>query len=147
MALLTNNYSDTPDAGVPGAKYAIGFDRVETGIAQAAINFGDALIIGTAAGTVIPANSASGKFAGIALKEQTLVTGAGYVTGDVVSVQRSGSVFVTVTEAVAAGDAAYCVVATPGKFCKTATDNLATGGVFKKAAGINGVSILEINLP
>lgn len=147
MALFTSNYSDTPDAGALGAKSGVGFDHVETKIAAANANFGDALILGTDANTVIPANSASGKFAGIALKEMNLETGAGYKIGDVVSVQRRGEVFVKVTEAVANGDTAFCTVATPGAFCKTSSGNLATGGIFKKDAAIGGVSILEINLP
>ncbi len=147
MALFTSNYGDTPDVGVPGAKASISFDSVETATAEAAINFGDAIIAGSTPGAVIPANSAAGKFRGIALKEQNLVTGQGIEIGRPVSCQRKGRVFVTVTEAVAIDDAAYANVANPGKWCKTSTSNLVTGGTFRSAAAANGVAIVEINLP
>ena len=142
---MNTNYSD-PVAGLPGMTADARIDVVETGIAGAAIDFGDALI--ASSGKVIPANADdAGAFRGVAVMSQTKVTGEGYVENDTVGVKRQGTIFVNVTEAVAEDDVAYCDVSEPGKFCKTATDNLATGGRFRSATTGAGVAILEINLP
>ena len=141
---MNTSYADRIP-GNPGMTADSRIDVIETGFAGAAIAFGDALISDGA--NVIPCNSAStGVFAGVAVFTQTKETGKGYVVGDAVGCKRQGTIFVKTSEVVAKNDVAYCTVATPGSFCKTALNNLATGGVFRSAS-LNGVAILEINIP
>jgi hypothetical protein len=140
---MNTNYND-PAPGFPGMTADSRIDVVETGFAGAAISFGDALVVDGA--NVIPADDATATFAGVAVFTQTKTTGAGYAVGEPVGCKRQGTIFVTVSEAVAKNDVAYCDVANPGQFCKTATDNLATGGTFRSAS-VDGVAVLEINIP
>ena len=74
----------------------------------------------------------------------------GYEATEVVSILRRGRVWVPVTETVAENDDAYVVLATSGsegKFCKTSTGNLATGGKFVTGATSGNLAQVEINLP
>ena len=143
---MNTSYAD-PVAGLPGMSADGVMEVVETGIAGAAIKIGDGLIAANSGANVIPANSASGKFRGIARFTQTLEMGKGYEQYSTVNVGRQGRYFVSVTAAVAIDDAAYCDVADAGKFTNVATNNLATGGVFKSATTGAGTAIVEINLP
>lgn len=147
MNLLTGTYSQDNLPYCLGQKYDIGTTVTESLQAEGAINFGDAVAKGTLSGHGVQLNNVSQKFRGVALKTHTIGTGKGYVQYDPVSVIRQGRVPVQVIEAVTDGDAAYACVASPGKFCKTATGNVATGGIFRADAAANSIAILDINLP
>jgi len=136
-----------PDAGIPGLKADSSVDYVETGIAETAFAFGQAATIGANAGGVKAISSSSDKFRGVILRTHTIETGKGVEIGRPSNILRRGKVWVTVSETVADGDSAFVVVASPTKFGKTSTGNVATNGVFRSAADADGVAILEINLP
>ena len=112
-----------------------------------------AVTAGASQATNTIAYSTDGFFRGVALHQHRQVRADGtfgYADTDPVAVMRRGRVWVLVTEAVSEGDTAYCVLATSGsegKFCKTSTGNLATGGTFAAAAAQNALAPLDINLP
>lgn len=96
--------------------------------------------------------SADDVFRGISLstqtKEQAQVTGVvSYPINSAVNVLRKGMAWVETSEAVNADDDAYVDIDAAAKFCKTATDNIATGGKFRSTVGAAGLALLEINLP
>ena len=110
---------------------------------------------GTYAGTypvVAIAYSCDDVFRGVVVYRAREMSGLGvaqgYAAKDVVDILRKGRIWVEVSEAVEADDAAYVdVVNGEGKFCDTSSNNLATGGVFRSATTGAGLAILEINLP
>jgi len=125
---------------------------VDSFAAEAVVHFGAGVIAGTDPDNQVKTAVAAGKFRGVALRDHTRLTNrttgiAEYAAKDTVSVLRKGRVWVEVTEAVVAEDAAYCDVSSTdvGKFCKTSSGgNLATGGKFLYSAGAGELAVLEL---
>jgi len=160
-----STYGFALDAAQRGQKADAGFDDVNSYAAEGTVPFGTGVVLGTdPAKQVAVASADTESFTGVALFTHRVTqgidqaatageqysTGAEYRNGDTVNVLRRGRVYVEVTAEVAAGDDAFVDVTSEGeegKFTDVALNNLATGGVFRSAAGVGELAIVEINLP
>jgi len=145
-----NNVADYSGIAIAtaGQKVDLRNDNVISFAAEGVVPFGLAVKRGTDPEKqciVISANTET--LLGVALKTHTVVqTGdiAQYADTDTVSVLEQGAVYVEVTAAVVAGEAAYVDVAN-GKFTNVATDNLAVpNGKFISSAADAGLAALAI---
>jgi len=115
-------------------------DHVEIVIADALVTEG------STQATITPAYTHDNVFRGVAM--HTHCTSGKYLENDAVPYITKGRIQAVVSEAVAIDDAAYVDLSpVGGKFCKTSSTNLATGGKFCSATSGAGIAILEINLP
>ena len=160
-----SDYGFRLDTAQAGQKVGLDFDHVESFAAEGAVPFGVGVVAGTdAAKQVAVASADTETFMGVSVfthrQEQGIdqgasmgaqySTGAEYRDKDTVNVLRRGRVWVEVTAEVDAGDDAYVDVTSDGeegKFTDVATDNLATGGVFRTGADVGELAIVEVNLP
>ena len=160
-----DTYGFRLDTAQAGQKAGLDFDYVESFAAEGAVAFGHGVVAGTdAAKQVAVASADTETFMGVSVFthrqeqgiDQSVSAGGQYSTGaeyrdtDTVNVLRRGRVWVEVTAEVSAGDDAYVDVTSEGeegKFTDVDADNLATGGVFRTAAGVGELAIVEINLP
>lgn len=145
------SYSPT----VPAAQAGQPYDRtgfiVDSFAAEAEIEFGAACVRGTLPEKQcnLPAADTD-LFLGVAVfsvgQEQARLDGSKYRVTDPVGVARKGRWWVRVTEAVEAGDTAYCDLSSTdiGKFCKTSSNNLATGGKFEIGADVGGLAVIDL---
>jgi len=131
--------------GVSASVTAARVITVKTNHVEIAIS--DALVTeGNSQATITPAYTHDNVFRGVAL--HTHCTAGKYVQYDAVPYLTKGRIRVVVSEAVAIDDVAYVDLSpVGGKFCKTSSTNLATGGVFRSATSGAGIAVLEINLP
>ena len=150
------SYGFTLDKAQAGQKTDLRPDTVLSRAAEGEVPFGHAVTFGTDPEKqceVVDADT--DVFLGVALfthgvenplHNGTLGGDALYADTASVSVLRKGSVWVQVTEAVEAGDAAFVNVQDTdiGLFCKTEMGNVATGGVFMSAADAGELAQLEI---
>lgn len=139
-------YDEKMDVAVLGQLVDCTNRRVDSKFAEAAIDAGDAVQIGTADTQVDVVTTA---VYGVAVQHPTLTmsddTGeAAYAEFDGVSVLRQGRIWVAVDGAVAVDAPAYWDI-TAGAFNATSTDNIAvTGGRFVTSTSGAGLAILEI---
>jgi len=145
-------YNTVHPVGLEGASVDETLRRVTSFLAEGAVTPGYAVTVGTDADTqrklVVDGNSS---FNGVALEQCTLVIDdstnlASYKDKEGMSVQEKGRIWVHVDAAVAVDDPAY-VLATgvdKGRFTKTSTGNIATGGKFVKSTAGAGLTILEL---
>lgn len=91
-------------------------------------------------------------FIGVARHEHkmsNLQNEVGYKAKEAVNVLNEGGIWVYTTEAVEVDDTAYVVAAAGddrGKFNKTSSGNIVTGGVFKRKTTAAGLTVLKIRL-
>lgn len=112
-----------------------------------------AVTAGGSQATTTLSHTSDGFFRGVALHQHKNVRADGthgYAASEVVSIMRRGRVWVVAAETVAENDDAYLVLATSGsegRFGKTSTGNLATGGKFVTGATAGNLAMLDLNLP
>lgn len=149
----TSGYGYVSDKAQAGQKYDIRPDTVGSYAAQGIVPFGVGLTYGTDKDNQCDIIDNSGdKFLGVSLFTHATENGAvdgsaEYADTDTVSVLRQGAVWVRVTEAVAAGDAAYVEVGGTdnGKFNKTSSGNVAVpNGKYLTSASAGELAVLEI---
>jgi hypothetical protein len=120
----------SPIPGQPDAGYPV---EADTGYATAGISFGAPLERVSIADRTVKTFDGTGTIIGFALKEQRLVSGAGYAALDPVSIARKGRMWVLADAALTPG-AAY-----PG---------VAQSVVHKVAViGAQNVAYVDFNLP
>lgn len=143
---MQTTYNEKMDVAVVGQLVDCTNRRIDSKYAEAAIDAGDAVQIGTDQTQVVTSTNA---VYGVAIQHPTLTmsdsTGeAAYAEFDGVSVLRAGRIWVQVDGAVAVNAQAYWDVAA-GAFNATASDNfIVTGGRFVTSTSGAGLAILEI---
>jgi hypothetical protein len=145
-------YNTEHTNGLEGAAVDDALRRVTSFLAEGAVTPGYAVTLGTDADTQrkLVVDGAS-TFEGVALQHSGVVIDdstslAAYKDKEGMSVLEKGRIWVHVDAAVAVGDTAY-VQATgvdKGRFTKTPTGNIATGGKFIKSTAGAGLTILEL---
>lgn len=146
-----SSYSPTVPAAQAGQPYDRSGFLIDTFAAEAEVEFGSAVVRGTLPEkqATLPAADTD-LFLGVAVfshgQEQSRTEGSKYLISDPMAVARKGRWWVRVTEAVEAGDTAYCDLSSTdiGKFCKTALNNLATGGKFEIGAEAGGLAVIDL---
>jgi hypothetical protein len=135
----------------PGMVTDMSETSISTGCAEVAVAFGRGVVTGASADKVKIPTASGDRFRGIAKHtHKEIVNGlARYEATEAVPVLKRGTICVEVNEAVTVDAPAYLVATgtDAGKFCDTATNNIATGGVFRTATTGAGLAKLEINLP
>lgn len=146
---MQTTYDEKMDVAVVGQLVDCTNRRVDSKYAEAAIEAGDAVDIGTADDQVVKAVSA---VYGVAIQHPTLTmsddTGlASYEQYDGVSVLRQGRIWVQVGLAVAIDDSAYWddVAGTFSNTDATGANPPVTGGRFVTSTSGAGLAILEIS--
>lgn len=142
---MQTTYNEKMDVAVVGQLVDCTNRRVESKYAEAAINAGSAVQIGTDDNQVATTTTA---VYGVAIQHPVLTldddTGtAAYAQYDGVSVLTNGRIWVQVNAAVAIGDAAYYEVSGDA-FNATNTNVAVPGGKFVSSTTGAGLAILEI---
>jgi len=143
----------TKIAAVPGVASAVvaGNTIVVTGSADKDVRLTGILVTGGGgqATATVPYTS-SDSFAGVAVRTEAQLSGAGFVQYEMVGyARRTMGIYVPVSENVSKGDTALLDLATAtlGQFKKTAGNTMTTGAKFLSAGTSGGLAILEVNLP
>ena len=119
-------------------------------IAEGDINFGTPCVRGTAEDQVKLPTATGGDFVGVACYTNASYAENenGYASTEVLSVIRSGYVFVKVEQAVTAGDSVFFVhTGNVGQFRKDANTDKAdaiTGATFETAAAAGGIALVRL---
>ncbi|WP_310533144.1 hypothetical protein [Novosphingobium sp.] len=142
MAVLQSTFGETYDKGYAGMDASGELSNIITRtLESASVAFGKALYAGTADNQAVTTPSA--RLLGFALADKSLpVTSTRaadtFITGDNVAIKNRGSIWVSVSVAVADGDLVY--VTNAGVITNVSTSNtLATGWEFQDTLAAAGI--------
>lgn len=157
---VQTSYPLNSEQAFAGMKADVGFDRVESFLAEGSIEFGVGVIGGTTAGEQVKTADAVARLLGISLhihKEPSApgLNDAKYNDKDSVSVLTQGQVWMPVETSnqgtIAIGDPAFINVAIVGaelgKVTSVATANVAVGGFIEEYDSATKLALVSINLP
>jgi hypothetical protein len=139
MGAVQTTYTANLAIGSPGDRAdTITFDAVSRLVQPATLAFGRAVIQGTAADQVNV--GAGGVFIGISVRDIGLDPAQGdqYVQGDTAAIMIRGSIFITATDVVVAGNPVYRTAA--GVLVATASGNtLIPNCIFETGGGVGAL--------
>ncbi len=156
---VQTSYPRNAEIAFAGMKVDLGFDRVESFLAEGAIGFGLGVQAGTGDDQVLVSGSV-GVFRGVAVHKHTEPSAVGandaqYLDERTVSVLRQGLIWMPIETSnqgvIAVDDAAFVNVviggAELGKVTSVSVANLATNGVVRQVDTTTQLAAIEFNLP